>query len=94
MDDSMDCTNLKANMVLIHAVCVWAKAPAHGLLEKDFYLDTLMLTRLWEVLHVQLLLSQDLSLCYGRVLGSRGAMGPEGGTRGCWGPGRCAGPAV
>lgn len=37
MDDSMDCTNLKANMVLIHAVCVWAKAPPHCLLEKDLF---------------------------------------------------------
>lgn len=24
MDESMDCTNLKAKMVLIHAVCVWS----------------------------------------------------------------------
>lgn len=31
MDDLMDCTNLKANMVLIHAVCVWSKAPTHCL---------------------------------------------------------------
>lgn len=53
-----------------------------------------MLTRLWEVLHVQLLLSEDLSLCYGCVLRSRGAMGTEGGTRGRRRPGCCAGPAV
>lgn len=59
MDDSMDYTNLKANMVLIHAVYVWSEAPTHCLLDKDFYLDLLMLTRPWEVPHVQLLLSQN-----------------------------------
>lgn len=41
MDGLMDCTDLKANMELIHAVCVWPKAPTPCLLEKDFCLDTL-----------------------------------------------------
>lgn len=34
MDDLMDCTNLKANMVLIHAVCVGSGAPARCLGER------------------------------------------------------------
>lgn len=52
MDDLMDCTNWKAKMVLIHAVCVRLTAPAHCLLEKDSYLDTLVLTGTLELLHV------------------------------------------
>lgn len=58
MDDLMDGTNWKANMVLSHAVYVWPEAPAHCLSEKDLHLDTLRLTGTWEGLHVYVLLSQ------------------------------------
>lgn len=59
MDDLMDCTNLKANMVLIHAVCVWSRAPTRCLGEKDCYLDTLVLAGTSEVLGADLRLSWE-----------------------------------
>lgn len=49
MDGFMDCTNFKANMVLIHAVCVRSKGPTPCPSEEDVYLEKLMLTGTVEV---------------------------------------------
>lgn len=59
MDGFMDCTNLKANMVLIHAVCVRSKAPTPCHSEEDVYLEKLTLTGTVEVLSVEVLLGQE-----------------------------------
>lgn len=59
-DDLMDCTNLKANMVLIHAVCVRPRAPARCLGEKDFCSDILSLAGTSEGLRAGLGLGRDV----------------------------------
>lgn len=58
MDDLMDCTNLKANMVLIHAVCVGSGVPARCLGQR-FLLGHTSARGASQVLGVGLCLSRD-----------------------------------